>query len=89
MIEENWIPTTWKIDRQYNPKKCDPFITLTEGDYIVRYGHAALNHELKWVPRPKSKADAHILGVVCNTLDEAKQRYVDYEILFNIERDIK
>lgn len=81
-----WKPVSWKISDSGRSGLVDPLITETEGKYVVRYGAAALSSGLEWVPSPKTAVQARRGGLLCDTLEEAQQRFSDWEMLHEAAR---
>lgn len=69
---------SWKL-KECRSGLVDPLITNTDGMFIVRYGRASLNKNLEWVKSPSSAIDATHKKVLCTTLEEATQRFYDWE----------
>jgi len=78
----NWKASQWMIDGNRSGL-VDPLITITEGMYIVRYGNAVLSKKtFDWVTKPDSAVQAREIDCLCETLIEAQQLYMDWELMF-------
>lgn len=82
-----WRTKSWDLPGRRKDQINPTIVRIGSCRYIISYGHALLNRDFKWIPKPPDFEEVVKQGAAFKSLEEAQQCFIDYDMLFAIERN--